>query len=228
MTKTTTPTMVAADRPPLLRRLAGTLPILLVCALLASPAALADDSPWQLLGDLRTSLEESGPVTGKFRQTYVPAGFDDGDTESGHLSIWLPRCLRWNYEEPENKSFLLCEDEVWSWTSMEPGGSHYLIEPEEEVGLDLLLVDVDSLRERYVAESERRPDGTYTIALALPPSAESAFSAQIHFDPVAKRVVGLETVDEEGNRTLFEVSDYETLSHTALFQPPKDIQWTEE
>ena len=177
---------------------------------------------------MRASLEEAGPITGKFRQTYVPAGFESGDTESGHLSLWMPRCLRWNYQEPEDKSFLLCDDEVWSWTAMEEGGRHYRIEPEEEVGLDLLLVDVDRLRERYVAESERRDDGTYTIALALPPSAESPFSAKIHFDPVARRVVGLETVDEEGNRTRFEVFDYQTLSHTALFQPPKDIAWTDD
>lgn len=214
-------------RPPIhgCRRLVG---LALGWALVASPAILADDSPWQLLSELRSSLESSGPVTGQFRQTYVPAGFESGDTESGHLSIWLPRCLRWNYEEPENKSFLLCDDEVWSWTAMEPGGRHYLIEPEEEVGLDLLLVDVERLRERYVAESERRDDGTYTIALALPSTAESAFSARIHFDPVAKRVVGLETVDEEGNRTRFEIFEYQELSHTALFQPPKDTEWTEE
>lgn len=200
----------------------------LVVGLALPSAAPADESPWQLLGELRTALEEAGPITAQFEQTYVPAGFSSGDTERGHLSLWLPRCLRWNYEEPQPKSFLLCDDQVWQWTELEDGGRRYTIDPTEEVGLDLLLVEVDRLRERYVAESTRRDDGTYTIALALPPAAESKFSAEIHFDPVSRRVVGLETLDEEGNRTRFALSDYQPLSHTALFQPPGDREWTED
>lgn len=200
----------------------------LLLALLTAATARAQ-SPWELLEDLRSDLEASGPITGRFVQTYVPAGFTEGDRESGHLSLWLPRCLRWNYEEPQKKSFLLCGDEVYFWNDEDPGGRHYRIDPEEEPGLDLLLLGVDRLRERYVAGSEKRADGTYEISLALPPERrEGSFGATIHLDPVAKRVVGLEYTDAEGNLTRFEVSDYQKLSHTALFQPPQDIEWTEE
>lgn len=198
----------------------------LLASVLAAPAAFAQ-SPWELLQDMRTSLEEAGPITGKFQQTYLPAGFDDGDKESGHLSLWLPRCLRWNYEEPETKNFLLCDDEVWAWNELEPGGRHYRIEPERELGLDILLVEVSKLQERYVAESSKRPDGTYDITLALP-AGEGSFRASIHLDPVARRVVGLEYTDDEGNLTRFVVSDYKSLAHTALFQPPQGLEWTEE
>ncbi len=199
-------------------------------ALILAPAPAPASSPWELLEGLRADLEASGPITGRFVQTYVPAGFTDGDRESGHLSLWLPECLRWNYEEPQKKSFLLCNEEVYFWNEDDPGGRHYRIDPEEEPGLDLLLLGVGRLRERYVARSDKLADGTYEISLALPAAAEGAgnFSATIHLDPVARRVVGLEYVDAEGNLTRFEVSDYQKLSHTALFQPPQDIEWTEE
>ena len=207
------------------------LPTLASVALLLAalaPATVRAVSPWELLESLRDDLQRSGPLTGKFEQTYIPAGFEDGDRESGHLSIWLPDCLRWNYEQPQAKSFLLCGDEVYFWNEDESGGRHYRIEPEEEPGLDLLLVDVTKLRERYVAGSEKLVDGTYEITLALPPETERAFSAKIHLEPVSMRVVGMEYTDEEGNLTRFEISDYQRLSHTALFQAPRDIEWTED
>ncbi len=196
--------------------------------LAASTPAAEAVSPWELLQSLRDDLQRSGPITGKFEQTYVPAGFEQGDTESGHLSIWLPDCLRWNYVEPQAKSFLLCRDEVYFWNEDESGGRHYRIEPEEEPGLDLLLVDVTRLKERYVAGSEKLADGTYEISLALPPGTQRAFSARIHLEPVSMRVVGMEYTDEEGNLTRFEISDYQALRHTALFQAPRDIEWTED
>ena len=192
------------------------------------PATASAVSPWELLEKLREDLQRSGPVTGKFEQTYIPAGFQEGDKESGFLSIWLPDCLRWNYEQPQAKSFLLCGDEVHFWSEGEAGGRHYRIEPEEEPGLDLLLVEVSKLKERYVAGNEKLSDGTYEITLALPPDVERPFSASIRLEPVSMRVVGMEYTDEEGNLTRFEISDYQQLRHTALFKPPQDIEWTEE
>ena len=200
--------------------------LLLLALLVATPVQAT--SPWELLVDLRQGLEEGGPITGRFLQTYIPAGFNEGDTESGHLSLWLPRCLRWNYEEPQAKSFLLCDREVYSWNPDEESGRRYRVEPEQEPGLDLLLVEVDQLKERYVASSERLDDGTYRISLTLPPDVEGQWSARIHLEPVARRVVGMEYTDGEGNLTRFEISDYQTLQHTALFNPPQDIQWIEE
>ena len=206
--------------------LIGVLVAALLGPLVAGPTSAT--SPWDLLAQLRTSLQESGPITGKFVQTYVPAGFSSGDRESGFLSLWLPQCLRWNYQEPETKHFLLCDDEVWFWSDLEEVGRHYRINPEQEPGLDLLLVDVSKLRERYVAESAKLEDGTYQISLATPGDQAQGFAAKIRVDPVSDRVVGLEYTDAEGNLTRFEISDYQSLQHTALFQPPIDMQWSEE
>lgn len=212
---------------PLSRRIRLSLRVALVLAALA-PATAQAVSPWELLEKLRNNLQRSGPITGKFKQTYIPAGFEDGDQESGYLSIWLPDCLRWNYQQPQAKSFLLCGDQVHFWNEDESGGRHYRIEPEEEPGLDLLLVEVAKLKERYVAGNAKLSDGTYEITLSLPPDAERPFSATIRLEPVSMRVVGMEYTDEEGNLTRFEISDYQPLRHTALFKPPQGVEWTEE
>ncbi|MEM7587274.1 MAG: outer membrane lipoprotein carrier protein LolA [Acidobacteriota bacterium] len=199
-----------------------------ITGMLLAPANARAVSPWELLENLRSDLQRSGPVTGKFEQTYIPAGFSEGDTESGHLSIWLPDCLRWNYVEPLAKNFLLCENEVYFWNEDESGGRHYEIEPKEEPGLDLLLVEVAELRERYVADSEKLNDGTYEISLALPQGTERGFSAKIRLEPVSMRISGMEYTDDEGNLTRFEITEYQQLRHTALFKPPQDVKWTRE
>lgn len=197
----------------------------LLFTLLAAPAVA--QSPWSLLEDLRGGLVEAGPVTARFVQTFIPSGFESGDRESGALSMWLPSCLRWNYQEPEAKHFLLCGEEVWSWNDLEPAGRHYIIDPESEPGLDLLLVDVERLRLRYVAESEKQSDGTYLLRLSTPPEVTQSFAATIRIDPVGERVMSLEYTDGEGNLTRFEITDYQTLEHTALFQAPRDLEWTD-
>ena len=218
-------------------RLATIVALVGVVLAFAAAPALAD-SPWELLRDVRQGMLDAGPVTGTFEQTFIPAGFNSGDTESGNLSLWLPTCLRWNYLEPEEKHFLLCDDEVWSWNDLEPAGRHYVIDPAKERGLDLLLVDVDRLRERYIADSERLADGTFVLHLSTPTvakpesgpesSGSDSFSAEIHIDPVADRVRRLEYTDGEGNRTRFDIRGYQKLEHTALFMAPRDLEWTDE
>lgn len=185
-------------------------------------------SPWAILDDLRTHLQTSGPVTGRFEQTYVPAGFESGDRESGHLSIWLPDCLRWNYEEPEAKSFLICQGQVWFWNEGEDAGRKMQVEPESEPGLDLLLLPTDRLRDRYVAEARELEDGSSEIVLETPPTALSPLSARLVVDAAGEAVELLEFTDAEGNRSVFRISELQPLRHTALFQPPVDMEWIEE
>ncbi len=208
-----------------------TLTLSIILAALALPAH-ADDStefsPWVLLEGLRDDMQVSGPMTSRFIQTYIPAGFKDGDSERGHFSMWFPDCLRWNYEEPQTKNFLVCQNEVYYWSEEEPGGRRYRIDPKEEPGMDLLLVPLSTLRQRYTAQSDLQKDGSYVISLTTPPADDGKFSARIRLDRDKKRVTLLEYTDDEGNLTRFLISDYQGLSHTALFQPPDDIEWTEE
>ncbi len=180
-----------------------------------------------MLATLRASLADDGPYAARFAQTYIPAGFDTGDQETGHLSIAMPKCLRWNYDE--GKSFLICDGVVHQWNENEPAGRIFEIDPASEVGLDLLLVDIESLRERYNAasSSSTTETGGAVISLSVPPD-QGTFWAQIELDATGTLVQAMEYTDDEGNRTRFEISKYEKLDHMALFRPPSEIEWTEE
>ncbi|MCB1055252.1 MAG: outer membrane lipoprotein carrier protein LolA, partial [Acidobacteria bacterium] len=132
------------------------LPLLALLVLLSatSPALAAAPDPWTVLEEVRASTAAAGVLEADFRQTYVPAGFDQGESEGGTMYLELPDCLRWDYRDPYPKSFLLCGGVVHAWNPEDGVGRRYLVEPEDEPGLDLLLLSTGDLKERYRASTE--------------------------------------------------------------------------
>ena len=199
-------------------------------------SARADDAAWDELARAREALAEA-PLEAGFVQTYVPAGFSTGDREQGRLFLALPGCLRWDYEEPYPRSYLLCARTVWVWSPDETVGDRYLSVSREEAGLDFLLLSVERLRERYEATLGEDAEGEVRIALTVPDArrsvvsegaAETAFTeAEIVLDAASRRPVRLAYTDREGNETSFELGGYRSLDGTGVFEPPSDIQWVD-
>ena len=98
------------------------LAVLVVLAVAAGVDAQDAADPWATLQGVRTSLVEAGPTGAAFVQTYVPAGFTSGEQESGTLALALPDCLRWDYQKPYPKSFLLCGGIAHSWNPEDKSG----------------------------------------------------------------------------------------------------------
>lgn len=208
-----------------------TSPVYLACLLLlatALPSSAEDASAWQVLDAARKSLAASGAERAEFVQTYVPAGFSSGEEEAGRLSFRLPDCLRWDYQEPYPKSFLLCGERVYSWNPRDRRGQKAPVDRENQPGLDLLLLPVDQLSDRYDAVAE--PAGENRVAVRLSPRAEMAdrtelTDATLVVDTAADRLVEVSYRDREGNRTTFEISDYRNLADQSVFEPPQNVDW---
>lgn len=186
-----------------------------------APAPPAD--PWARLAALRAGLAEEGERSADFTQTYTPAGFSAGETERGRFSISLPDCLRWDYTDPEPKSFLLCGRDVYSWSAGETNGRHARFDPRREAGLDLMLLAIDDLRRRYRAAARERE-----IDLE-PTSAEAGLrSATLVLDSTGRRLTTIRYTDLDGNQTRFELSNWGPLVAKGAFEPPAGIAWSED
>ncbi len=98
----------------------------------AARAETAPADPWPTLEAVRGELARGGPQGAEFTQSYVPAGFESGDTESGSVALGLPDCLRWDYAQPYAKSFLVCGARAWSWVDGEPKGRRATIDASGE------------------------------------------------------------------------------------------------
>jgi outer membrane lipoprotein-sorting protein len=204
------------------------LAVSLLAGLLVAPAlAAASSNPWTALQELRTALETDSPLRARFVQTYVPAGFSSGEEEAGWFAVSLPDCLRWDYEEPYPKAFLLCGRTVYYWSPGEKTGQKYAFESEEEPGLDFFLLTIDDLRLRYNAAAEERADGALAIRLVPIRPTEQVVEAQVVLDASHHRLRTLAYRDAEGSLTRFDIQDYEPGAASELFTPTSGMTWEE-
>ena len=193
---------------------------------LSSPA-LGEDDPWSLLLRFRHNLEAESPLTADFVQSYLPEGFSSGESESGSLALSLPECLRWDYDEPYPKSFILCGDVLHYWNEGEAEGHREEIDAAAQPGLDLMLLDVDSLRSRYEAEPGRGSETSAQIVLRPRESNDYLAEATLTFDAAVRHLVELRYLDQEGNRTSFQLTDYRRGVEAGTFNPPPEVVWNE-
>ena len=195
----------------------------LVAAMAATAAA--EDDPWAPLRSARQSLSADSPLAAEFVQSFTPAGFSSGDSERGRLYLALPDCLRWDYQQPYPRSYLLCGDTVWAWSPGESVGDRFDRVSREEAGLDFLLLSVDRLSERYAAALSGGTDGTLRLDLD-PLGDKAAFrQATIRLDTSTGYPLEISYSDNEGNRTLFELSSFGPSEGGERFSPPDDIEW---
>jgi outer membrane lipoprotein-sorting protein len=194
----------------------------------AGPSASSASDPWSWLARVRRSLVEAGPTSATFVQTYVPAGFTSGEKENGSLALHLPDCLRWDYQDPYPKGFLLCGDMVHAWNAEDHTGRRYRIDRKNEPGLDLLLIGVDDLKARYNAVARSVANGQVELALTPKSKAGELTDAALAIDPASLRVVEVSYHDREGNLTRFQIGNYRQLSQPGHFSPPADIKWEEQ
>ncbi|HEX4960943.1 MAG TPA: outer-membrane lipoprotein carrier protein LolA, partial [Thermoanaerobaculia bacterium] len=141
-------------------------------------------------------------------------------------------CLRWDYTEPYPKSFLICGGVLHTWNEEDKTGRRYRVDRKNEPGLDLLLLGVDELKERYKASGQSVAGGRVEIALS-PKEKEKGkpaalADATLTVDPATKRVTGIAYHDREGNLTRFDVSGYQDLPRQGRFTPPAGIKWEEQ
>jgi len=197
-------------------------------AVFAGVAAAAEaPDPWQVLQGVRQSLVDAGPTGATFTQTYVPAGFSSGDTEAGRLALALPDCLRWDYQDPYPKGFLLCGGVAHSWNPQDKTGRRYRVDRKKEPGLDLLLLGVDDLKNRYRAASRAVEGEKVAVDLApkTPGKGEELTDASFLVDSASRRLVEVSYHDREGNLTRFIIKDYKGLPRQGQFSPPTGIRW---
>lgn len=202
---------------------AWTIAIVVAMGAAAQPPA----DPWAALEAVRGRLAAAGPRLAEFEHLYTPAGFSQGEKEVGKLYLSLPDCLRWDYEEPYPKSFLVCGNVAHYWNREDGTGRRQVIDRNNEPGLDLLLLSTAELKSRYDVRAEETADGQVRLHLSPAKPLREIKEAMLTVDPKGGVVTGLEYRDDEGNRTQFILRTYRTLIATDLFSPPTGITWQE-
>lgn len=141
------------------------------------------------------------------------------------MALSLPDCLRWDYDDPFPKSFILCGDVFHYWHPGDREGHREEIEARDQPGLDILLLDIAELRSRYsIVESERSAE---QVKVVLRPRAANEFASEatLILDASLNRLLGLQYLDLDGNRTSFEIFDYHAGLEAGTFNLPEEVRW---
>ena len=191
--------------------------------------------PTALPGHARVAAggtRSGGPSERRFHPGVYAGGVLDGRERYRTLGALASDCLRWDYFTPDKKSFLLCSQDAYAWSDGDVEGRHQRVEARDEPGLDLLLLPMDHLRQRYDATIKSSAAGsTITLVPRSDPATKknaSPLQATLELDPTGKRLLSLSYFDRDNNRTQFTISGYKPISDPKLFLPPEALRWHED
>lgn len=178
---------------------------------------------WEALIATRNVLAHA-PRAIPFEQTFVPAGFSTGDRETGVASFDLPDCVRWDYLDPDPRSYLLCGETVLAWNEGEDSGRRLRLRGGESGAFELWLSPIEELKDSYRAKLAR--DGT---SVRIQPLDEAEFvSAEILVDDESGLPLRFEYRDLEGSVTSFLFGQPELLdADDRRFELPP-LEWIDE
>ena len=119
---------------------------------------------------------------------------------------------------------------VHAWNEDDKTGRRYRVDRKNEPGLDLLLLGVDDLKERYQANARTVDQGRIEITLSPKVKGKVAelTDATLTVDPAARRVTAVAYHDREGNLTRFDITGYDDLPRQGRFSPPAGIRWEDQ
>lgn len=203
---------------------------------LDAPTLAEDTEAWRRVASARNSLAAASPLSTSFIQSFTPSGFTMAEEESGTLAIRLTgvepldECVRWDYEDPFPKGFLLCGHVAWTWNPGDESGRRQLVGRADSFGLDLLRLSVDELRESYEARTAESPDGQLRVLLEpIGAAADEIRDAELELDGTTGRLTALSYHDVEGNLTRFALGDFESVPDPdSRFVPPPELAWLDQ
>ena len=99
---------------------------------------------------------------------------------------------------------------------------------DSDPGLDLMRLDLATLRERYEVEALGTEDGE--LQVVLHPLLENfhLVQATLSLANQGERLGAVSFRDREGNLTTFNFTDYQALDDPGLFSPPENLEWMDD
>jgi outer membrane lipoprotein carrier protein len=176
--------------------------LLLVALLLAPPAAPADAGPAALRA-AAAKYGDGAAHAAAFEQTYTPAGFSNARREKGTVWIQAPEQLRFEYSEPDRKTFTYDGREGRFYSPADRQLNVRKLSPEERARLPIVfLTDPSDLARRYEITSEAAADGAQRLVL-LPRDPRPEL-ARLELTVASDGTIrGLSYADDAGNKTDF-------------------------
>lgn len=179
---------------------------LLLAALLAATTAAADDAGLELARRVDRRQAAVRDLTARFEQRYRSGALGRELVERGTLAIRRPGRMRWEYREPERKTFVSDGRAFYFYV---PADRQVIVrQASGERGLTARLLSGEGgLVGQFQVGLEASP-GPGLQRLRLVPREPDPDVERVYLDVDSlARIVGLELFDAQGNRSRFRFED---------------------
>lgn len=174
-------------------------------------------------GELYDALEKSQSHQVRFTQTLSIDGLDDARREEGTVLFGVLPRMRWNYTSPYEKLFVFDGRTSWLYVPSEKQVLIHEVTDRERAELPFLFLrDPKWIEQNFDARAETR-GARRVIRMNAKKTGSTIRSIVAEIDRKDGRIRLLTWTDLEGNRTRFELSNYQKTDAPAArfrFVPP--------
>ncbi len=176
-----------------------------------APAAPMDAPTKALVNRMQGFYEKTEDFTAAFRQDYTYQAFKRTQTSSGKVSFKKPGLMRWEYEKPSPKSFVLAGDKVYSYDP------EAMILTKASIGTNQLSASVTflwgkgKLADEFSIAIGACPQCKGTLLVMTPLKPDPRFQrVELEVDPKTAQVVKSTVVDPDGSSNAITFSELKT------------------
>ena len=189
-------------------------------------AATALAAPASGLADERALAATAG-TRADFVHKFTPKGFTRERVEQGVVQFGAAPKMRWTYEKPQKKTFVFDGTTSWLYAPADRQVTVAKLSERDRKGLPfVLLSDASALRAEYTVTEKRSAN---EIRTELRPRNAAALVQNLVVVTAAKDnlIRRIEYADRQGNRTVFQFSNFRPSGATAdafRFDPPAGVE----
>ncbi|HSN68664.1 MAG TPA: outer membrane lipoprotein chaperone LolA [Thermoanaerobaculia bacterium] len=173
------------------------------------------------------ALAATAGTRADFVHKFTPKGFTRERVEQGVVEFGAAPKMRWSYEKPEKKTFVFDGTTSWLYAPADRQVTVATLSERDRKGLPfVLLSDASALRAEYIVTETRKANEVRT---ELRPRNATALVQNLVVVTAARdnALRRIEYADRQGNRTVFQFSNFRKSAATAdafRFDPPKGVE----
>ena len=194
-----------------------------------SSAPALDPALKPVVSTMQKVYERTRTFEADFEQTYVSRAFRRTETSTGRVAYARPGKMRFDYQTPTAKSFLVDGKALWI---IQPADRQALVDrcfkSDAMTSSLTFLFGQGKLTEQFTISADTAPSGGLTRLVLVPRKLQPAYSKLIlDVDPNNGQVAASTVVDNQGNTNSFVFRngryDGKQPADRFVYQPPKDI-----
>jgi outer membrane lipoprotein carrier protein len=192
------------------------------------PGAIAPEVK-ALVDRMQRFYEKTADFTASFRQDYTYKSFNRTQSSTGKVTFLKPAMMRWDYEKPSPKTFVLSGDKVYAYDPEAMTLTIAGLKSNELSASVTFLWGVGKLEKEFWIASQPCPNCKGVLLEMTPWHPDPRFQkVRLEVDPKTAQVLRSIVVDPDGSENAIAFSDLKSNQGVSKEQfkikPPADTQ----